>query len=80
MVCSKSVCSCVYSVTVCVCVSVLVQAVLRENLTALQNEVQQYKRAVDKLTTEHTHCTGTRVCVCVFAFRWNEQIMNTFPY
>ncbi|MCJ8731908.1 hypothetical protein PDJAM_G00204630 [Pangasius djambal] len=33
------------------------QAVLRENLTALQNEVQQYKRAVAKLTTEHTHCT-----------------------
>ncbi|XP_027009444.2 uncharacterized protein LOC113647074 [Tachysurus fulvidraco] len=33
------------------------QAVMRENLTALQNKVQQYKRAVDKLTTEHTHCT-----------------------
>ncbi|XP_060782879.1 uncharacterized protein LOC132890102 [Neoarius graeffei] len=34
------------------------QAVLRENLTALQKEVQQYKHAVDKLTTEHTHCTA----------------------
>ncbi|KAB5579663.1 hypothetical protein PHYPO_G00197560 [Pangasianodon hypophthalmus] len=33
------------------------QAVLRENLTALQNEVQQYEHAVAKLTTEHTHCT-----------------------
>ncbi|KAF4089455.1 hypothetical protein AMELA_G00066240 [Ameiurus melas] len=33
------------------------QAVLRENLTALQDEVQQYEHALDKLTTEHTHCT-----------------------
>ncbi|XP_017327248.1 uncharacterized protein LOC108267564 [Ictalurus punctatus] len=34
------------------------QAVLRENLTALQDKVQQYERVLDKLTTEHTHCTG----------------------
>ncbi|KAI5609002.1 PWWP domain-containing protein MUM1L1 isoform X2 [Silurus asotus] len=33
------------------------QVVLRENLSALQNEVQQNEHVVEKLTTEHRHFT-----------------------
>ncbi|KAM9501498.1 uncharacterized protein Hap1MRO34_011556 [Clarias gariepinus] len=34
------------------------QVVMRENLSALHDEVQQSKHVVDKLTTEHTHRTA----------------------